>query len=55
MELYLFFGGVKMCDSEVKMLKFVEDPCFGQKHKQCEGCEKCWIKQACLVAFRNKK
>ncbi len=40
---------------KVKFLKFVNDLCFGKKYKQIDQCENCWIKQSCLVSFRNKK
>jgi hypothetical protein len=39
----------------VKMLKLVNDPCFGKKHELIEQCTQCWIKQSCLVSFRNRK
>ncbi|MEM4263281.1 MAG: hypothetical protein QW666_00085 [Candidatus Woesearchaeota archaeon] len=39
----------------VKMLKLVNDPCFGKKYEQHCQCEQCWIKPSCLVCFRNRK
>ncbi len=40
---------------DVKMIKLVEDPCFGKKHEQIPQCQHCWIKNSCLVSFRNRK
>lgn len=39
----------------VKMLKLVNDPCFGKKYDLIDQCGSCWIKQSCLVCFRNRK
>lgn len=39
----------------VKMIKLVEDPCFGQHYEKIQDCQHCWIKNSCLVSFRNKK
>lgn len=40
---------------DVKMMKLAEDPCFGKKHETLPDCAHCWIKNSCLVSFRNKK
>lgn len=39
----------------VKLVKLVNDPCFGKKHELIDQCQACWIKQACLITFRNRK
>jgi hypothetical protein len=39
----------------VKICKEVDDPCFGKKYEGCLQCQKCWIKNSCLVCFRNRK
>jgi len=39
----------------VKMLKYVNDPCFGEKYLQHDQCEECWVKNSCFIRFRNKK
>ena len=36
------------------MIKYVNDPCFGEKYEQIEQCTACWIKKACFVTFRNR-
>jgi len=38
-----------------KFLKLQDDPCFGKKHEQIDQCRQCFVKQSCLVTFRNKK
>lgn len=38
-----------------KMVKYADDPCFGKKYKEISDCEACWIKNACNIAFRNRK
>ncbi|MBS3175918.1 hypothetical protein J4457_01645 [Candidatus Woesearchaeota archaeon] len=40
---------------KVKLVKFVEDPCFGEKHNLVEQCKACWIKKSCSVKFKNRK
>lgn len=40
---------------ETKMLKMVQDPCFGKKYEKHEQCPTCWIKKSCLITFRNRK
>jgi hypothetical protein len=40
---------------ETKMYKLVDDLCYGQKYEEIEQCEKCWVKQPCSVAFKNRK
>ena len=38
-----------------KIVKFSNDPCFGQKHEQMRQCNCCWIKKSCVISFRNRK
>ncbi|MEK6822187.1 MAG: hypothetical protein AABY13_00020 [Nanoarchaeota archaeon] len=38
-----------------KILKMANDPCFGLKHDQLESCPSCFLRESCLVCFRNKK
>lgn len=38
-----------------KILKMQEDPCFGTQHQKLPGCMGCFIRQSCLVCFRNQK
>lgn len=40
-------------DAGVKMIKLVNDPCFGKKHEQMPLCQSCWIKNSCLISYRN--
>lgn len=39
----------------VKMIKLANDPCFGKKHDLIADCPTCWIKESCLISFRNRK
>jgi len=36
-----------------KFLKHVDDPCFGKSFELIEQCNKCWIKRACSVLYKN--
>ncbi len=38
---------------EIKIVKFVEDPCFGASYEKIPQCTCCWIKKACLICYRN--
>jgi hypothetical protein len=40
---------------DIKMIKLADDPCFGKKHELLPQCVHCWVKNSCLVAFRNRK
>ncbi len=37
------------------MVKYARDPCFGKKFEQQDQCQNCWIKKACMIAYRNRK
>ena len=39
----------------MKIFKFAEDPCFGQKHNEINTCEKCVINRSCGVFQKNAK
>jgi hypothetical protein len=38
----------------IKMVKYQDDECFGLHHDEIEQCKECWIKAACLVAYKNR-
>lgn len=40
---------------QIKMLKLLDDPCYGLKYKQIEQCEACWIEDACHMRYKNFK
>jgi hypothetical protein len=40
---------------DVKMIKLADDPCFGKHYEKNPQCTSCWIKNSCLVSFRNRK
>jgi hypothetical protein len=37
-----------------KFFKLQNDPCFGKNYDQIEQCQRCFLKQSCLVTFRNR-
>ncbi|MFH0978669.1 MAG: hypothetical protein V1837_05185 [Candidatus Woesearchaeota archaeon] len=39
---------------DVKMFKLKEDPCYGKKYELIEQCKRCWIKNACSTAYKNR-
>lgn len=40
---------------KTKMLKMVNDPCFGQNYEKEDQCPGCWIKKSCFAVYRNRK
>jgi len=40
---------------KTKMVKNLEDDCFGEKYDSIEQCEACWVKASCLAKFKNRK
>ena len=40
---------------QIKMVKLVDDKCFGVSHEQIDQCELCWVKNSCAVMFRNSQ
>ena len=39
---------------DIKTVKYKDDECYGQSFEQIDQCKKCWIKDACYVAWKNR-
>jgi len=37
---------------EIKMVKFSDDLCFGEKYDGIEQCMACWVKKSCHGNFK---
>ena len=39
--------------SDVKMVKYTDDECYGVKYNQIEQCSRCWIKESCHATYKS--
>ena len=46
-----------MADEKLKpkMVKYIDDPCFGIEYDKLEQCDNCWVKKSCFVKYKNSK
>ncbi|MCB9359409.1 hypothetical protein H6503_05740 [Candidatus Woesearchaeota archaeon] len=40
---------------KAKMVKNVNDECYGEKFEQIEDCPSCWIRTSCGATYKSKK
>lgn len=40
-------------DSGTKIIKFVDDECFGMKFNQLDACKRCWLRFACSIKQKH--
>ncbi|MFT4303666.1 MAG: hypothetical protein ACMXYG_03810 [Candidatus Woesearchaeota archaeon] len=41
--------------AKVKMVKYVDDECYGEKFKQIPACPSCWIANSCESTYKSRR